>query len=153
MSDALSALPTHLRTRLADALAAGVLTTPCSLTALRSVLGIREGAEDVAAALASLADLGIAGAACAAWIRSLDEATSRVPKPDLVWSGPEVQGTGARDTRRVYDELLGSANRSVWVSSFVYFDGPRAFDVLARRIGRAAGPPCHPAPEHPAPLG
>lgn len=134
MSDALFALPTHVRTRLADALAAGVLTTPCSLARLRSVLGLREGAEDVAAALASLADLGIEGAACSAWIRSLDEATSRVPKPDLVWSGPEVQGTGARDTRRVYDELLGSATRSAWVSSFVYFDGPRAFDVLARRM-------------------
>jgi len=34
----------------------------------------------------------------------------------------------------VYDELLGSARRALWVSSYVFFDGPRAFEVLARRM-------------------
>jgi phosphatidylserine/phosphatidylglycerophosphate/cardiolipin synthase-like enzyme len=34
----------------------------------------------------------------------------------------------------VYEELLGSAERSVWACSYAYFDGPRAFDVLARRM-------------------
>jgi phosphatidylserine/phosphatidylglycerophosphate/cardiolipin synthase-like enzyme len=34
----------------------------------------------------------------------------------------------------VYEELLSSAEHSVWASSYVYFDGPRAFDVLARRM-------------------
>ena len=57
-----------------------------------------------------------------------------VPKPDLVWSGSEVPGVHARDTRRVYEELLGSAEHSVWASSYAYFDGPRAFEVLARRM-------------------
>jgi len=51
-----------------------------------------------------------------------------------VWSGPEVPGVNARDTRRVYEELLSSAERSVWASSFAYFDGPKAFGVLARRM-------------------
>lgn len=59
---------------------------------------------------------------------------SRVPAPDLVWSGPEVPGLHARDTRRVYEELLGSAERSVWVCTYAFFDGPKAFDVLARRM-------------------
>ena len=27
--------------------------------------------------------------------------------PDLVWSGPEMPGLPARDTRQVYEELLG----------------------------------------------
>ena len=40
----------------------------------------------------------------------------------------------ARDTRRVYEELLGQAAKSVWASTFAYFDGPKAFEVLARRM-------------------
>ena len=55
-------------------------------------------------------------------------------KPDLVWSGPEVPGLHARDTRRVYEELLGSAERSIWASTYAFFDGPKAFEVLARRM-------------------
>ena len=51
-----------------------------------------------------------------------------------MWSGPEVPGVHARDTRRVYEELLSSAVHSVWASSYVYFDGPKAFEVLARRM-------------------
>ncbi len=31
--------------------------------------------------------------------------------PDLVWSGPEVPGLHAHDTRRVYRELLKGADR------------------------------------------
>jgi phosphatidylserine/phosphatidylglycerophosphate/cardiolipin synthase-like enzyme len=52
----------------------------------------------------------------------------------LVWTGPEVPGLHARDTRRVYEELLGSAEHSVWASTYVFFDGPKAFEVLARRM-------------------
>jgi phosphatidylserine/phosphatidylglycerophosphate/cardiolipin synthase-like enzyme len=45
-----------------------------------------------------------------------------------------VPGLHARDTRRVYEELLGCAERSVWASTYAFFDGPRAFEVLARRM-------------------
>jgi hypothetical protein len=45
-----------------------------------------------------------------------------------------VPGVHARDTRRVYAELLGSAEHSVWASTYVFFDGPKAFEVLARRM-------------------
>jgi len=34
----------------------------------------------------------------------------------------------------VYEELLGSAERSIWASSYAYFDGPHAFEVLAKRM-------------------
>jgi phosphatidylserine/phosphatidylglycerophosphate/cardiolipin synthase-like enzyme len=101
---------------------------------LRSVLGTQEGAPDITRALLELNRLGISGAAAAAWIRTVDEATSRTPRPDLVWSGPEVPGLHARDTRRVFEELLGSAERSVWASTYAFFDGPRAFQVLAQRM-------------------
>jgi hypothetical protein len=43
MIEALLDLPTHLRKRLALALESGSLAFPCSVTSVRSVLGIREG--------------------------------------------------------------------------------------------------------------
>ena len=43
------------------------------------------------------------------WLRSLERASRRTPQPDFVWTGPEVVGLHARDTRRVYEELLSSA--------------------------------------------
>lgn len=138
MTETLLALPSHLRRRLVDALASGMLGEATSATSIRSTLGLTEGGETIAAALRDLAKLGIAGPAAAAWIRSLDQAVAQMPRPDLVWSGPELLGVHARDTRRVYEELLGSAEHSVWVCSYAYFDGPKAFDVLARRMDAKA---------------
>jgi phosphatidylserine/phosphatidylglycerophosphate/cardiolipin synthase-like enzyme len=111
-----------------------MLPMPCSEVALRSALGLSEGGGDIMVALSQLNGLGISGPAAAAWIRALEEAALRKPRPDLVWSGPEIPGVHARDTRRVYEELFGSAKSSVWVSTYAYFDGPRAFEVLARRM-------------------
>lgn len=133
MTDDLLDLPDHVRKRLASALESGLLSPPYSATSVRSVLGTRED-ENILRGLLDLAQLGISGPAAAAWIRAVDKATSRMPRPDFVWSGPEVPGLHARDTRRVYEELLGSAERSIWACSFAYFDGPRAFEVLARRM-------------------
>ena len=134
MTQALFDLPSHLRRRLTAALESGTLAPPWAPVTLRSVWGIQEGAEGLAEALDTLANLGISGPACAAWIRTVEEATSRVPTPDLVWSGPEVPGLHARDTRRVYEELLGSAEQSIWACSYYYFDGEKAFKVMADRM-------------------
>lgn len=139
MIGALLDLPDHLRKRLASALDAGLVAPPYSAATLRSVLGMREGSDDVVGAVVELDRLGISGPAAAAWIRTVDQATSRTPRPDLVWSGPEVPGLHARDTRRVYEELLGSAQRSIWASTYAFFDGPKAFEVLARRMDAADG--------------
>lgn len=139
MIDDLLVLPDLLRRRLANALESGLLTPPYAAASLRSVLGLREGDEKIAGALLELERRGVAVRAAAAWIRAVDEAMSRIPKPDLVWSGPEVPGLHARDTRRVYEELLGAAERSLWISTYVFLDGPRAFDVLARRMEARAG--------------
>jgi phosphatidylserine/phosphatidylglycerophosphate/cardiolipin synthase-like enzyme len=132
--EALLDLPSHLRKRLAMALESGSLTLPCSVTSLRSVLGISEGGEGVVTVLLELERLGVPRSTTAAWIHDIEAASSRIPKPDLVWTGPEVPGLHARDTRRVYEELLGSAEHSVWASTYVFFDGPKAFEVLARRM-------------------
>ena len=134
MIEALLDLPSHLRDRLAGALDSGLLVGPPSATALRSVLGGAEPVEPVAEALAELYRLGVTGQAASAWIRTIAKAESRVPRPDLVWSGPAVPGLHARDTPRVYEELLGSAKHSLWVSTYAFFDGPKAFEVLARRM-------------------
>ena len=99
---------------------------------LQSVLGSAD--EKIPAALRELADMGIAGRAAANWLRALDAATEPAGRPDLVWSGPEVEGVPARDTRRVYEELFSSARQSLWAVSYAYFDGPRVFDLLAKRM-------------------
>jgi phosphatidylserine/phosphatidylglycerophosphate/cardiolipin synthase-like enzyme len=138
MIEAIHDLPSHLRKRLASALESGLLTMPYSVASVRSVLGTHEGGDGIATALVELDRMGISGTGAAAWIRTVDAATSRTPRPDLVWSGPEVPGLHARDTRRVFEELLGSAERSVWASTYAFFDGPRAFQVLAQRMDAKA---------------
>lgn len=139
MIDALLRVPPHLRARLACALESGLLPGSPPASALRSVLGGQVEPETIAAALAEFERLGLSGPAAAAWLRTMDGLQSSAPRTDLVWSGPEVPGLHARDTRRVYEELLGSAVRSLWVSTYVFFDGPRAFEILARRMEAAPG--------------
>ena len=130
----IQALPPHLLRRLADAFDTGLLPDPPTPASLESAVGIQDGAEDLISDLDQLSRLGISGRAVAAWIRAVQQASAKVPSPDLVWSGPEVPGLHARDTRRVYEELFDNAERSVWVSTYAYFDGPQAFAHLAQRL-------------------
>ena len=139
MIEALLDLPAHIRKRIASALTSGLLTAPYSATVLRSVMGNERGSEEAAGALLKLDQLGVSGPAAAAWIQTVEDATSRAPRPDVVWSGPDVPGLHARNTRRVYEELLGSAERSVWASTYAFFDGPKAFEILARRMDARPG--------------
>ena len=131
-------LPVYQRRRLADAFDTGVLPDRPGRTALRSALTLRGNVDGLLEDLDDLARFGISGRAVAAWVRSVDKASASVPSPDLVWSGPEVPGLPARDTRRVYEELFDGAKRSVWVSTYAYFDGPQAFATLARRLDEVA---------------
>src|SRR5262249_27265914 len=105
-----------------------MLTVPCSLTGLRAALGNVDGGDAVVKALGDCERLRVPAPAAAAWLRSIDDAADQRPGPDLVWSGPEIPGVPARNTRRVYEELLGAAERSIWASTFAYFDGPRMFE-------------------------
>ena len=132
MIAALAALPSHLRRRLAQALATGELKAPYSAIAVQDALG--HAYPGVLAAIKHLAQLGVTNRGTAAWLRALDQGMAPPQRPDLVWSGPEVPGLHARDTRRVYDELFTSARRSLWAVSYAYFDGPRVFEQLARRM-------------------
>ena len=134
MTDALVSLPPHVRRRLEGALDTGMIAASSSAATVRSAVGLREGGDDLLEDLKALERMGVSGRAAAAWLRAVEQARTRSPSPDLVWSGPGVPGLHARDTRRVYEELLGSARRSVWASTYVYFDGPRAFAALAERM-------------------
>lgn len=132
--DALFGLPPHLRLRLAQALESGVLRLPTSPAALRAVTSLNEHADDVANALNALADEGLSAATCSRLLTALDRAIKPTRRPDLVWSGPEVPGVPARDTKHVMDELVRNAQRSIWISSYAYFDGPAQFRLLAERM-------------------
>ena len=136
--ETLLALPVHVRGRLAGALASGLLVPPGSAMAVRATVG-GGYEEEILRLLEEWEALGVSPAAGAAWLESLRLASAHVPIPDFVWTGPEVAGLHARDTRRVYEELLGSAERSVWASTYVFFDGMRAFKTLARRMDALPG--------------
>ena len=133
MVHALLALPHHLPERLIAGLTTGLLTPPYAAATMRPIVGA-DRASDVGVTLGRLDQAGVSAPAVVAWMHSVTTAESRVAAPQLVWSGPEVPGLHARDTRRVYHELLGSARRSIWASTFVFFDGPKTFELLARRM-------------------
>lgn len=139
MNDALLAMAPSVRQRLISAFETGLLEFPCDEAGLRYALGSPPDLGAIAAGLDDLERQGLSTRACAAVLRTIETMEARRSRPDLVWSGPEVPGLYARDTRRVYEELLGSAADSVWMSSYVYFDGPRAFEVLAERMDLIEG--------------
>lgn len=135
MIDLLLELPGHLRKRLTDALAAGTLGPPYSPISVESCLGA--GGDEVAAAANTLQTLdgeGVTPKAVLLAMKAVQKAMEEVTMPELVWSGPEVSGLHARDTRRVYEELIAAAQRSIVASTYAYFDGPKAFKVLSERM-------------------
>ena len=133
MIDALLALPAHVRSRLSLALESGQLVPPYSAVAVRSTVG-GDHQDAIMLVLREWERIGVSPEAGVVWLNSLARAADRSPAPDFVWTGPEVVGLHARDTRRVYEELIGSARHSIWVCSYAFFDGPRAFATLAGRL-------------------
>jgi phosphatidylserine/phosphatidylglycerophosphate/cardiolipin synthase-like enzyme len=134
LTDALFELAPFQRQRLSKALESGLVRSPVSAPMLESVLGNLDDVEAVRLAIQELEHLGIVGNGAAAWIQMSDAIEQRTAKPDLVWSGPEVPGVHSRDTRQVFEELLGSATTSLWACTYAFFDGPKAFQVLAKNM-------------------
>ena len=132
VTDALLALPAHVRSRLSLALESGQLVPPYTAVAVRSTVG-GDHQEAILEVLTEWERTGVSPAAGVVWLNSLARAADRSPAPDFVWTGPEVVGLHARDTRRVF-ELIGAAKHSIWVCSYAFFDGPRAFKTLASRM-------------------
>jgi phosphatidylserine/phosphatidylglycerophosphate/cardiolipin synthase-like enzyme len=134
MIEGLLKQPAHVRERLVHALKTALLVAPYEEAAVRSALGGDAAAPSIRHALNWLNDRGIPGPAVALALETASRAAADMPRPDLVWSGPEVPGLHARDTRRVYEELVASAERSLWISTYAYYDGPQAFKSLAARM-------------------
>jgi phosphatidylserine/phosphatidylglycerophosphate/cardiolipin synthase-like enzyme len=134
MIEPLLKLPEHVRERLVEALKTGLLVAPYKEAAVRATLGRDAATAGVSDALSRLNDRGISGPAVALALAAAARAVAETQRPDLVWSGPEVPGLHARDTRRVYEELVASAERSLWISTYAYYDGPQAFKSLASRM-------------------
>ncbi|WP_428386440.1 DISARM system phospholipase D-like protein DrmC [Mucisphaera sp.] len=127
-------IPPHIRERLIKALETGLAPYPCTAVGLRSALGNAEVLPASIQAINAVARYGVDASCAAAWLRSVSAASSASASPDLVWSGPEVPGVHARDTRRVYEELQGTFKTALWLSTYAFFDGPKAFELLARRL-------------------
>lgn len=138
--EALVDLPAHVRHSLATALEAGLLRLESSPTALRANLSLsHDRTRDVLDLFAGWRQAGVSEPTAAAWLRSLEQLASSFSSPDLVWSGPEVPGLHARDTRRVYEEVIGAASRSLWASTYAFFDGELAFKALAEKMDALPG--------------
>lgn len=127
-------LPSHLRQRLIRALETEMLVPPYSELAVRTALGGDIDAASVYSELAVLEKRGIGGAAVAYALELAANAAANIHRPDLVWSGEEVPGLHARKTRQVFDELVGGAQNSLWICSYTYYNGPKAFEKLATRM-------------------
>lgn len=134
MNDILLDLPAATRATLIAALEHGLLDLTTGEVGLRATLGRIDNAAAVAAALRELHELGMSARGAAAALRAVERVIARQRQPDLVLSGLQVPGIYARDTSSVYTELLGNAERSVWLSSFVYSDGATVFTTLAQRM-------------------
>ncbi|MGH3263730.1 MAG: DISARM system phospholipase D-like protein DrmC, partial [Trebonia sp.] len=91
-------------------------------------------------ALRGLDARGSSGPAVALALEVAARASTVGPsRPDLVWSGPTAPGVHTRSTRQVYDELIGTATRSIWISTYAYYDGQHAFKSLADRMAAIGG--------------
>jgi phosphatidylserine/phosphatidylglycerophosphate/cardiolipin synthase-like enzyme len=132
-------LPPHARARLIDALESEQMLYPPTEMALRSVLGSVDELERCHQDLCAWSARGGTAAEVAGLLRGVSKASGERTQTDLVWSGPRVQGVHARNTRHVYEELLGSARKTLWVSSYVFFDGQKAFEAIARRMDECPG--------------
>ena len=141
MIESLLALPAHLRSRLSSALSSSLLVAPYSTAAIRSALaGGDADADALHDALCALDARGISGPAIALALDVAARASAAgTSRPDLVWSGPTAPGVHTRNTRQVYDELIGAATRSIWISTYAYYDGQHAFKSLADRMAAIGG--------------
>jgi len=139
MIEPLVDLPTYQRQRLASALRSGLIGPPYTVASIQSVVNAGASNQAISESLFALDRGGMPAPAVAELLEMANHIAARAPRLDLVWSGPTVPGLHARNTRRVYEELLGTAERSVWVSTFVFFDGLSTFEVLAKRMDAKPG--------------
>ena len=113
------------------------LTGPLRWTA---AVGVASDSESVAEALTEFASVSASPRAaarrgCAVSINSPVGARRRTSSgPARKWPAC-TRATRGESTRKCWDP----PQRSVWVTTYAFFDGPRAFEVLARRMDETPG--------------
>ncbi len=122
---------------LADSLEGGSLTPPYRGMGLRRILQPSK-CESVYEELKRLTVLGFQPAQIATMLRVViaerEAAQESADRFELVWTGPETEGSHSRDTGVVVRELFSSARRSVLVSGFAVFQGKLVFKTLADQM-------------------
>jgi phosphatidylserine/phosphatidylglycerophosphate/cardiolipin synthase-like enzyme len=136
MTDALGRLSAATLTALADKLERGTLAPPYGAIAL-DVVDAQERAS-VASELEQYRALGVQPAALACFLRAFGQQRARVQQAhdavELVWTGPDVGESHARDAAIVAAELFSRAERSVLVATYALYNGREVFRALAQRM-------------------
>ncbi len=120
---------------LASALRSGRLTTPLSPFALSTIAACPP---PLSSELQRLSSEGMIASHLALLLDArADAADTRMAASssyELVWTGPESEGSHCRDTAVVIEDIFSTAERSVLVSSFVVHCGELIFRSLAQRM-------------------
>ena len=124
----LSTLPAHELTRLRDAVRDQKLSVPLADAALRAA-GFGLYAAEL---LQSLAGLSAEAIAVAAEVALAERAHRKSPELRLVWTGPEGEGTTARETAMLVCDLFASARQEVLIAGFAFDHGADIFAPLHR---------------------
>ena len=122
---------------IAQALAAGSLSGPFSAAVLaRKVPGV--DLAGLAAEMTRLQGTGMnplqVGEVLRTVARELKRMEAVSDRLELVWTGPETQGSQSRDTSIVAQELFATASSTVLVATYTVFQGKEVFLPLAKRM-------------------
>jgi phosphatidylserine/phosphatidylglycerophosphate/cardiolipin synthase-like enzyme len=124
--------------QLLGALSRGTIRPGGSASQIRKA-GLPEQAELVQSWLPEALDQFGSIPALAAAIRLLRAERGRQERegsyPELIMTGPCLDGDPNRDTRVVVREVFESVRRSVLIVGYTFFGGDRIFEPLARRMG------------------
>lgn len=133
MKVGLELLQSHVRKQLAQALRSGGLKPPYHKFSVMSFVSEADP-QSIVELLCRLESSGLTPEGIAFGLDCFEKGVFLTPTPELAWTGPEVTGLHARSTRKVYEELFESATESLWISTYAFFDGPKAFQLLAKRM-------------------
>jgi hypothetical protein len=124
----LRAVPTRELSALLDHLESGTVRVPVGKPKLQSL-----GLDHLAAHTELLAGLDQRSATTLLQTVLAERAVANEP-PELVWTGPEGMLAASRRTEVVFRDLLGSAQRDVWMAGYSIDHGASLFAPLHRAM-------------------
>jgi phosphatidylserine/phosphatidylglycerophosphate/cardiolipin synthase-like enzyme len=135
--DALFRLSDYELRAIARDLRAGRIAVPFSSFALQEYCA--SGAALTAAVeLQKFSGQGMTPSCIATILEAIAEARKRQSQAndsvEMVWTGPELQGTVNRDTGAVVRELFASAKSEVLIAGFALYQGKKLFVELAEQM-------------------